>query len=136
MQKNETYPTTVFVYTKGLCYEDLNKFNIINNKKYLEFCNDKEIQNLFSIVICSDFQVSKLTLFCLKKYYAKNFLISSEHAYYFVTASKSYSEGKIKEITENLCTLNSFTRHSFHYPINTEYALHILEDFEHNMNFR
>ena len=71
------YPSSIFVYTKGLHYEDLNKFKIINNTKYLELCADKNIQNFASIVMCSNFSDFELTLYCLKKYYPNYFAISS-----------------------------------------------------------
>ena len=52
---------------------------MINKTKYLEFCEDKKIQNFASIVICSNFPDFELTLFCLKKYYPKYFAISSAY---------------------------------------------------------
>ena len=116
------------VYTIGLQYEDLNKFKIINNKKYLEYCNEK-VEKFASLLICGNFSDMELPLSCLKKYYVKNFQIASPDAStnYFITESLNYDQDKIQEITESLCLMNSFSRVYLVFPITTEYAYRILD---------
>ena len=113
----------------------MNKFELINNKNYLHYCQ-KKIEKFTSIIISNDFEEFKLTLYSLDKYYKKKFLISSNNgnANYFICASENYKNNEIIEMTEALCNTHTFRRQCPHYPVTTEYGLEIFDDYKYRMD--